>query len=108
MFAVVAGHFSLFSLKFQERSKNMGSSFAESVFSQAGGFLPEHFWGGVAGSAIFGAVGIVLLLLGYWLFDLITPRIDVQKELTDKNMAVALVIAALLLGIAYVAAHVVQ
>ena len=63
---------------------------------------------GIVGAAVFGLVGIVLLLLGYWLFDLITPRIDVQKELTDKNMAVAIVIAALLLGIAYVAAHVVQ
>ena len=70
--------------------------------------LPEHFWGNIVNAAAFGLVGIVLLLLGYLLFDVITPRIDVQKELTEKNMAVALVIAALLLGIAYVAAHVVQ
>jgi putative membrane protein len=70
--------------------------------------FPEHFWTNLVASAAFGVVGIVLLLLGYWLFDLITPRIDVQKELTEKNMAVAVVIAALLLGIAYVAAHVVQ
>jgi putative membrane protein len=68
----------------------------------------EHLWTGVVSSSIFGLVGIVLLLLGYWLFDLITPRIDVQKELTEKNMAVAVVVASLLLGIAYVAAHVVQ
>ena len=65
-------------------------------------------WPGVAASFLYGLVGIVLLLLGYWLFELITPRIDVQKELTDKNVAVGLVVAALLLGIAYVAAHVVQ
>jgi putative membrane protein len=71
-------------------------------------FFPEHFWPGIAGSAIFGLVGIVLLLLGYWLFDLITPRIDVQKELCEKNVAVAVVIGALLLGIAYITAHVVQ
>jgi uncharacterized membrane protein YjfL (UPF0719 family) len=43
-----------------------------------------------------------------WLFDLITPRIDVQKELSEKNVAVAVVIGALLLGIAYITAHVVQ
>jgi putative membrane protein len=72
------------------------------------GLLSGHLLSGIVGSAIFGFVGIVLLLLGYWLFDLITPRIDVQKELTEKNMAVAVVVAALLLGIAYVAAHVVQ
>jgi putative membrane protein len=80
------------------------------LFAQAGttGFWPEHFWAGLAASGIFGVLGIVLLLMGYWLFDLITPRIDVQKELCEKNLAVAIVIAALLVGIAYVAAHVVQ
>jgi putative membrane protein len=71
-------------------------------------FAPIDLLPGAVASAFFGFIGIILLLLGYWLFDLITPRIDVQKELTEKNMAVATVIAALLLGIAYVAAHVVQ
>jgi putative membrane protein len=66
------------------------------------------FWPGPLVSAVYGAVGIVLLLAGYWLFDLITPRIDVQKELSEKNLAVAIVVAALLLGIAYISAHVVQ
>ncbi len=71
-------------------------------------FLPENFWAGVVGSGVFGLVGMGLLLIGYWMFDLITPRIDVQKELTEKNLAVAVVIGALLLGIAYITAHVVQ
>ncbi len=71
-------------------------------------FLPENFWAGVVGSLVFGLLGMILLLLGYWLFDLITPRLDVQKELKDKNLAVAVVIGALLLGIAYITAHVVQ
>jgi putative membrane protein len=72
------------------------------------GFTLQGMWMGVVAAAVFGAVGIVLLLAGYLLFDLITPRIDVQKELCEKNVAVAIVVAALLLGIAYVAAHVVQ
>lgn len=71
-------------------------------------FLPEHFWSGVVGSAIFGLVGIVMLLLGYWLFDLVTPRINVQKELSGNNLSVAVVIGALLLSIAFITAHVVQ
>ena len=62
---------------------------------------------GALAAAVFGLIGIALLLLGYWLFDMITPRLDVQKELCEKNLAVAVVMAALLLGIAYVAAHVV-
>ena len=68
----------------------------------------ERLGSGAFFSVVFGVIGIGLLLLGYWLFDLITPRIDVQKELSEKNMAVATVIAALLLGIAYMAAHVVS
>jgi uncharacterized membrane protein YjfL (UPF0719 family) len=63
---------------------------------------------GVIASLAFGITGIFLLLLGYFLFDRLTPRIDTQKELQEKNLAVAVVIAALLLGIAYIVAHVVQ
>ena len=37
----------------------------------------------------------------YWIFDRVTPRLDVQKELSDKNIAVAVVIGALLLSIAF-------
>ncbi len=82
--------------------------------ADAGGVIGEtsaygsYLWHGGLSSLVFGFIGIVLLLVGYWLFDLITPRIDVQKELCEKNLAVAIVIAALLLGIAYVAAHVVM
>jgi uncharacterized membrane protein YjfL (UPF0719 family) len=75
---------------------------------KASHFLPETFWAGVFGSVVFGLIGTALLLLGYWLFDKITPRIDFQKELSEKNLAVAVVIGALLLGIAFVTAHVVQ
>jgi putative membrane protein len=81
-----------------------------SIFAQGGtsGLLPEHLLRNVVSATAFGLLGIVLLLLGYFLFDWITPRIDVQKELTEKNMAVATVVAALLIGIAYIVAHVVQ
>ena len=79
------------------------------LFAQSGGAeMVNHFWPGPLVSAVYGLVGIVLLLSGYWLFDLITPKINVQKELSEKNLAVAIVVAALLLGIAYICAHVVQ
>jgi putative membrane protein len=76
--------------------------------SSAGGLLPENFWANLFASGVFGCVGIVLLLIGYLMFDWITPHLDVQKELRDKNTAVAIVVASLLLGIAYIVAHVVQ
>ena len=79
-----------------------------SLFAQSASEIPTHLWPGPLVSAVYGLVGIVLLLAGYWLFDLITPRIDLQKELCEKNSAVAMVVGALLLGIAYIVAHVVQ
>jgi len=56
-------------------------------------------------SLIYGFLGILLTVLGYKIFDWITPHIDVEKELADKqNIAVAIVCGALILGIAIVAA----
>jgi putative membrane protein len=53
-------------------------------------------------SVIFGVVGICLTIAGYKIFDWVTP-IDVEKELADKqNMAVAIVCAAVIIGIAIV------
>ncbi|HYE61720.1 MAG TPA: DUF350 domain-containing protein [Phycisphaerales bacterium] len=57
-------------------------------------------------SITFGLVGLVLILAGFKLFDLITPKIDVEKELAERNnLAVAIVCAAMVLGISYVVAH---
>jgi putative membrane protein len=70
--------------------------------------LPENFWVGAVGSLIFGVIGIVLLILGYFAFDIVTPKLDVPAELTKGNVSVGIVVAALLLAIAYIAANVVQ
>lgn len=54
---------------------------------------------------IFGLVGIGLMLLGFKLFDLITPRIHLEKELAEnKNIAVAIVTAAVIIGVAIIVA----
>ena len=53
-------------------------------------------------SIIYGIIGIVLTIAGYRIFDWITP-IDVEKELAERqNVAVAIVCAAVILGIALV------
>jgi uncharacterized membrane protein YjfL (UPF0719 family) len=55
-----------------------------------------------AWSIIYGVIGIVLTIAGYKIFDWITP-IDVEKELSERqNIAVAIVCAAVILGIALV------
>ena len=80
---------------------------AAGAVAEVGGYW-SYLWHGALSSLVFGLIGIVLLVVGYWLFDIITPRMDVQKELCENNLAIGVVIAALLLGIAYVAAHVVM
>ena len=51
---------------------------------------------------IFGLIGIVLTIIGYKLFDIAATKIDVQKELCEKNIAVAIVVAAIIIGVAIV------
>ena len=78
-----------------------------SLLAQSTPSIGPSLWPGPLVAIVYGLIGIVLLIVGYKLFDWITPQIHVQKELYEKNTAVAIVIAALLLGIAYIVAHVV-
>lgn len=66
-----------------------------------------HLLRSAGASLVFGVVGILLLFVGYFLFDYLCKRIDIQEQLNKGNMAVAVVMAAMLISIAYVAAHVV-
>ena len=60
-------------------------------------------------AALFGVLGIALTMLGYKVFDWITPKIRVEEELAQKqNLAVAIVVAAVILGVCYIVAHVVK
>jgi uncharacterized membrane protein YjfL (UPF0719 family) len=57
-------------------------------------------------SALFGLLGIIILILGYIIFDKLIP-LDFNKELGNNNIAVAIVIAGLLIGIAIIVSRVV-
>jgi putative membrane protein len=77
------------------------------------GDYDPHFWeklfGGLMITLTHGGLGIVLGALSFKIFDKITPRIDVEKELAEKhNVAVAIVCAALILGICYIVASAVS
>jgi uncharacterized membrane protein YjfL (UPF0719 family) len=70
--------------------------------------FPDTFASGVVSSVIFGLIGIALLLFSFKLFDWLTPQLHIQTELGEKhNTAVAIVIGAYFLAIAYIIAHVV-
>jgi uncharacterized membrane protein YjfL (UPF0719 family) len=50
---------------------------------------------------------MVLMFIGFKLFDWVTPWMDFKKDLVeDKNVAVAIVIGSFVLGIAHVIAAV--
>jgi putative membrane protein len=63
--------------------------------------LLEAIWS----AAAFGAMGIILMMLGFKLFDWITPKLSIEKELAEKNMAVAVVLAARGVGLGVIVAH---
>lgn len=50
-------------------------------------------------SIVFGFVGIVLLILGYIIFDKVLTKIDFNEELKKNNIAVAIVIAGFMIAI---------
>ena len=55
-------------------------------------------------TALFGLVGVVLAVVGYKLFDLCTPG-DLHKEIVEnKNVAAAIVAAAVILGVCVIIA----
>ena len=68
-------------------------------------WYPHTFGESLLSTAAFGGLGLVLLLLGYKLFEWITPHVHIEQELAQKNTSVAVVVAALLLGLSYIIAR---
>ncbi len=58
-------------------------------------------------SIVFGFVGIVLLILGYIIFDKVLTKIDFNEELKKNNIAVAIVIAGFMIAIGIIISGVV-
>ena len=54
------------------------------------------------GAGVFGVLGIVLLALGFKVFEWITPKLNVEEELGKGNIAVAIVVGAATLGVAFI------
>lgn len=73
------------------------------MFAASGLLTTTDFWEGFVASILWALLGIALMLLAVKVFDWISPKIDVQLELTEKkNTAVAIVVAAIVLGVSYV------
>ncbi|MBN1037996.1 MULTISPECIES: DUF350 domain-containing protein [unclassified Clostridium] len=59
-------------------------------------------------SVTFGVVGIILLIIGYCVFDKVLTKIDFTEELKNKNIAVAIVIAGFMIAIGVIISGVVS
>lgn len=57
-------------------------------------------------SFIFGLLGIIMMVLGYVIFDKVIPA-DFNKELEKNNTAVGIVVASIIIGIAIIVSRVV-
>jgi putative membrane protein len=65
---------------------------------------PEGPIEAVLAAVVFGLIGLAMLFIGYKVFDWLTPSLHIQKELAEKNMAVAIVIATMLIGLSIIVA----
>jgi putative membrane protein len=76
------------------------------ILAQTEATRPPHpLLDGLLSTVAYGALGIALLFLGFKVFDWLTPRLDLEKELAEKNVGVAIVVAALLLSLGFIIAH---
>ncbi|KIO53931.1 DUF350 domain-containing protein [Flavobacterium hibernum] len=56
----------------------------------------------IVNSIIFSLLGIVILIVGYFIIEKLTPE-NTWKEVTEKNnIAVAIVLAAFIIGISMI------
>ena len=65
---------------------------------------PRHLARALISSLIFAAVGMLAVFAAVIIFDRATPKIDIQKELLGNNTAVAIVTAAVVIGVSIIVA----
>ncbi len=59
----------------------------------------------ILGTLSFGVLGILLLVVGFKVFEWVTTRLDVEKQLAEGNYAVAIVVAAIMLSLSWIIVH---
>jgi putative membrane protein len=65
-------------------------------------FVPALTWAGILASVVYGLLGLILLLIGYYIYELVTPWSVKEELITHRNPAVAMVVAAFIVGMAIV------
>jgi len=70
--------------------------------------LPEYFVSDLVSTVAFGLVAILLVVVGYKVFDKLTPKLDFDELIHKGNVAMAIVIGSFILGLCHVVARVVS
>jgi putative membrane protein len=65
---------------------------------------PTLSWTSLFTSVVYGLVGLILLLIGYYIYELITPFSVKDELIAHRNPAVGLVVASFILGMAIIIA----
>jgi putative membrane protein len=68
--------------------------------------LPDHFLGDMVSAFCFGLLAILLVVVGFKVFDWLTPRCNFQDEINKGNISAGIIIGSVIIGICYVIAHV--
>ena len=59
----------------------------------------------VVASLLYSGIGLLVFIISYGIMDLLTPKVSIYKELVEKqNIAVAIFLGAIALGIATIIA----
>ena len=69
--------------------------------------LPEYLLGDILSTVAFGIIAILLVVVGYKVFDKLTPALPFDAELQKGNIALAIVIGSFIIGVCHVVARVV-
>ncbi len=52
---------------------------------------------------VFSIVGLIAFAISYGIFDIVTPKVSVWKEIVEKqNVAVSIFLAAMIIGISMI------
>ncbi len=70
--------------------------------------LPEYLLSDLLATVAFGIIAILLIVVGYIIFDKLTPKLDFSDLLNKGNVAMAIVVGSFILGVCYVVGRVVS
>lgn len=63
---------------------------------------------GVVETVIFAAIGVVALILGYFLVDIINRKFNFNEALKAKNEAAGIMVFGIFIGVAFIVSGVIQ